>query len=161
MIDICTYQDADREEIIQLVLHCQNDGTRPIVGVENQPDLLCIHEKYFLPGGYFWVAKDKNKVVGSVGLMNCGAGIGVLKKFFVYEDYRGEPHHLGQKLCACLFAFAEKNHFNQIVLDTPKNTERGHKFYKKAGFKQIEKEALPVQYDYTYEDSDFFLLRLT
>lgn len=29
-------RDKDREEVIELVLYCQNDGTRPIVGVEDQ-----------------------------------------------------------------------------------------------------------------------------
>ena len=34
---IQTYVEADREEVISLVLHCQNDGTRPFVSVDNQP----------------------------------------------------------------------------------------------------------------------------
>lgn len=41
-----TYIEADREKIIALVLHCQNDGTRPIVSVDDQPELLHIKEKY-------------------------------------------------------------------------------------------------------------------
>lgn len=35
------------------------------------------------------MAKDNGKLVGSIGLMNYGDGIGILKKFFVYEEYRG------------------------------------------------------------------------
>ena len=30
----------------------------------------------------------------------------------------------------------------------------------KAGFKKIEKEELPIEYDYPYDDSDFFCLTL-
>lgn len=40
MPQIQVYTEADRDEVIALVLHCQNDGTRPFVSVENQPDLL-------------------------------------------------------------------------------------------------------------------------
>ena len=45
------YNEEDREEIITLVLHCQNDGTRPIVSVDDQPELLHIKEKYLDNGG--------------------------------------------------------------------------------------------------------------
>ena len=48
----------------------------------------------------------------------------------------------------------------EIILDTPKNTDRAHLFYEKAGFKKIEKEELPIEYDYPYDDSDFFCLTL-
>lgn len=36
MIEIGTYSTCDKESVIALVLHCQNDGTRPLVGVEDQ-----------------------------------------------------------------------------------------------------------------------------
>lgn len=160
MIEIKEYSESDRNEIIDLVLHCQNDGTRPIVTVDDQPELLCIQEKYIKNGGNFWVAKEDGKVIGSIGLMNYGHGLGILKKFFVYEPYRGTPHYLGRQLYAILVSFARSQHFNKIILDTPKNTDRAHKFYEKAGFKKIEKEELPVTYDYPYANSDFFYLDL-
>lgn len=160
MIEIIPFQESDTNEIIKLVLHCQNDGSRPIVGIDDQPELLYIREKYIAPGGCFFVAKDKNRVAGSIGLMNYGNKIGILKKFFVYEAYRSAPYHLGQKLYGELLSFALQNGFAQLVLDTPRNTDRAHKFYEKAGFIKISKEDLPVQYDYPYKESDFFILTL-
>ena len=53
MIEIRTYSDEDREEVIRLVLHCQNDGTRPSVSVDDQPELRRIPEKYMDGGGNF------------------------------------------------------------------------------------------------------------
>lgn len=160
MLKIKPYQPSDQDEVIKLVLHCQNDGSRPIISLDNQPDLLTLYEKYILPGGGFWVAKDDGKLAGCIGLTNAGHGIGILKKFFVYEAYRGEPHHLGKKLYDELLAFACQHGFRQLILDTPKNTERAHKFYIKAGFELIAQEDMPVQYDYPYADSDFFRLKL-
>ncbi len=89
MIEIGTYSTCDKESVIALVLHCQNDGTRPLVGVEDQSDLLHIEEEYIYNGGNFWVAKENGKVAGTIGLMNKGNGLCILKKFFVYEPYRG------------------------------------------------------------------------
>lgn len=160
MMEIKEYTPADRDEIIALVLHCQNDGTRPTVTVDDQPELLSITEKYIDGGGNFWVAKEDGKLAGSIGLMSYGHGLGILKKFFVYEPYRGTPHYLGRQLYATLLDFAQRHHFKTIILDTPRNTDRAHKFYEKAGFEKIGKEELPVVYDYPYDDSDFFRLEI-
>lgn len=160
MIEIKTFEEADTDEIIRLVLHCQNDGSRPLVSVQDQPELLCIREKYFGSGGCFWVAKDGNKIAGSIGLMKSRDGIGILKKFFVYHQYRGKPHHLGQKLYTELLEFAQKSGFEEIVLDTPKNTQRAHMFYEKVGFTKVSKDDLGITYDYPYQDSDFFRLKI-
>ena len=160
MIEIEKYSERDKDEIIAIVLHCQNDGTRPLVSVEDQPELLCIREKYIDNGGCFWVAKENGKVVGTIGLMNKGNGLCILKKFFVYKPYRGNPHHLGQQLYTVFLDFAKVHGFSKIILDTPKNTDRAHSFYEKSGFKKIEKEELPINYDYPYDDSLFFYLDL-
>lgn len=160
MITVRSYEDADRDAVIELVLHCQNDGTRPVVGVEDQPELLRIREKYLESGGGFWVAEDDGALAGSIGLLDCGDGIGILKKFFTYEQYRSAPHHLGRRLYGVLLEFARANGFERLYLDTPKNTERAHRFYERAGFEQVPKSAVP-DYDYPYEDSDFFRLDLT
>ncbi|QNM05031.1 GNAT family N-acetyltransferase [Qiania dongpingensis] len=160
MITIRTYTEADAEAVIDLVLHCQNDGTRPPVTIDDQPELLHIREHYLKNGGSFWVATDEEKIVGSIALMNCGNGIAVLKKFFVEESYRGRPFHLGRRLYTVLLDFAQEQGIKRLLLDTPKNTERAHRFYKKAGFQKIEENQLPVVYDYPYENSDFFSLEL-
>lgn len=159
-MEIQTYIEADREEIIALVLHCQNDGTRPLVSVDDQPELLHIREKYLGNGGNFWVAKEQGKVAGSIGLMMYSSGLAILKKFFVYEPYRGKPHHLGRQLYETLLSFAKENGVKKIILDTPRNTDRAHQFYEKAGFHKISKDQLPVDYDYPYEDSDFFSIMI-
>ena len=56
--------------------------------------------------------------------------------------------------------FAKLQGISRIILDTPKITDRAHLFYEKAGFRRIEKEELPVEYDYPYDDSHFFYLDL-
>ena len=160
MIEIKQFIETDTKSLIALVLHCQNDGTRPLLSVDDQPELLRIKKEYIDSGGNFWVAKDDGKLAGSIGLMNKGKGLGILKKFFVYEPYRGSPHYLGRRLYAVLLNFARQHSFRQLILDTPKNTERAHRFYEKSGFRMITREELPVAYDYPYEDSDFFCLDL-
>ncbi|MFR6495899.1 MAG: hypothetical protein ACLUOF_05390 [Ruminococcus sp.] len=58
MITITLFEEFYTQDVIDLVLHFQNDGTRPIVTVEDQPDLLHITDAYFRIGGSFWIARD-------------------------------------------------------------------------------------------------------
>ena len=159
-MEIGVYRERDREAVIELVLHCQNDGTRPPVSVQDQPELLCIERAYMAGGGNFWVARDEGRVAGSIGLMRAEEETGILKKFFVYEQYRGAPHHLGSQLYAVLLAFAREQGLRRLILDTPKKTERAHKFYERAGFYKIPEQQLPLVYDHPYRDCDFFCLDL-
>lgn len=160
MISIIQFEERYTQDIIDLVLHFQNDGTRPLVGVNEQPDLLSIRDSYINSGGNFWIATENDKLIGSIGIMPYGKEIAVLKKFFVYEKYQGEPFHIGQKLYAHFIKFARENGFKTILLDTPHNTVRAHKFYKMAGFTKIEENELPVNFNHPYEECDFFLLNL-
>ena len=114
MITIGQFEDKYTQDVIDLVLHFQNDGTRPLVTVNDQPDLLNITCEYIEKGGNFWVAKDDSKLIGSIGIMPYNNEIAVLKKFFVYEDYQGEPYHIGQKLYTRLLSFANEKNIKTI-----------------------------------------------
>lgn len=160
MITICQFSNEYTNDVIDLVLHFQNDGTRPLVSIADQPDLLNIHGEYINKGGNFWIAKDDDALIGSIGIMPVTSEIAVLKKFFVYEKYQGHPHHIGRRLYNALLAFAREHAFKILLLDTPHNTVRAHAFYDKAGFKPVKEEELPVQFSHPYKDCDFFMLEL-
>ncbi|MBD5544926.1 MAG: GNAT family N-acetyltransferase [Lachnospiraceae bacterium] len=160
MITISQFEDKYTQNVIDIVLHFQNDGTRPIVSVDDQPDLLNIVDEYINKGGNFWIAKNGETLIGTIGIMPYSKEIAVLKKFFVYEGYQGKPNHVGKKLYDVLLAFVKENGYKTILLDTPHNTERAHKFYEKAGFREVKEDDLPIKFSHPYKDCDFFLLEL-
>lgn len=160
MISIIQFKEQYTQDVIDLVLHFLNDGTRPHVTVADQPDLLTITDSYINAGGNFWIATENEKLIGSIGIMPCGKDIAILKKFFVYEKNQGEPIHLCRKLYAELMKYAKEKGFKKIMLDTPRNTVRAHKFYEKAGFTKVEENELPVTFSHPYKDSDFFILNI-
>lgn len=160
MITIGRFEEKDTQAVIDIVLHAQNDGTRPPVSVEDQPDLLDITGEYIGKGGDFWVAKDGERLVGTIGVMPYGDDIAVLKKFFVSEDYQGAPHHIGRRLYQGLLDHAREKGCRTILLDTPRNTDRAHRFYEKAGFRKVDEEDLPIRFSHPYQDCDFFMLHL-
>lgn len=161
-VEICPFVPGYTEDIVKLVLHFQNDGTRPLVSVDDQPDILTIEDSYIRAGGNFWIAREKEsgRLAGTIGIMPYTDEIAVLKKFFVYEEFQGAPYHIGQRLYRELIDFARARNFKTILLDTPHNTTRAHKFYTRAGFRLIAEADLPVSFSHPYEDCDFFILDL-
>lgn len=153
---IIDYSDEYRQQVIELILHIQNDEAGIGLSVEEQPDLLDVEKYYLQNGGRFWLAVEGGELVGTVALMNKGNGNGVLKKFFVRKDMRGK--RLGLALYEKLYGFARENGYKRILLDTPSVAVSSHRFYERAGFCRIDKA--PFEYDFPDRNSYLYLLSL-
>ena len=159
---ITIYDDRYKEEVINLILHVQNVEYGVGISVRERPDIMDIQSSYINNGGNLWIAlNDNGEVVGSIGLQKKTNEVAVLKKFFVYKDYRGKEVGLGIGLYEALLDFAKKQGFYKVILDTPSKATRSHSFYKKVGFKKIDKEDLPIKYDYPDRNSLLFELGLS
>jgi len=153
---IIKYSDEYKEEVIQLILHIQNDEAKINLTLQEQPDLMNINDYYMESGGSFWVAIEDNAVIGTIGIINATNNYGILKKFFIKSEYRNKK--IGLALFNELLMFAKKKNISHILLDTPSVAVKSHKFYEKAGFKRIEKEELPINYYYPDRNSYLYLL---
>ncbi|MCC8078345.1 MAG: GNAT family N-acetyltransferase [Oscillospiraceae bacterium] len=87
-MEIIKYQGEYKQQVIDLILHIQNDEAKIDLQIEEQPDLLDVEEYYFKNGGNFLIAIEDNKVIGTFAYMNYGNGNAVLKKFFVAASWR-------------------------------------------------------------------------
>lgn len=124
-------------QLVDLINYCQNIEAKLNIKMAEQDDIFQIETYYQAKGGNFWIAlDDTNKVVGSIALLPLNENTAVLKKFFTYPEFRGQPQRLGAKLYQQLITFAKDNHFQRIVLDTPEGETRSHYFYEKNGFLQ-------------------------
>lgn len=157
-MEIITYQEQYKYQIVDLILHIQNNEAKINLPLAAQPDLLDIPSYYCKNGGNFWIAIDNKAVVGTIAFMNYGAGNAVLKKFFVRKDWRGKK--LGFELYQTLIQYLKSNAYKRVLLDTPSVAYNSHKFYEKAGFKKISKDMLPFDYEYVDRDSYLYLLNL-
>lgn len=153
------YEDIYKKEVIDLILYIQNIEYKIGINIEEQPDILDIRGNYIKDGGNFWVALNSSgKVIGSIGLQKKTEDIAILKKFFIYKEYRGKEY--GLLLYETLLNFSKIKKIKKIVLDSPAIATRAHNFYKKAGFKEIQKESLPILYNYPDRNSLLFILEL-
>jgi len=158
MMEIMVYHSKYKQQIIDLILHIQNDEARIDLPIEEQPDLLDIPFYYQKDGGEFWIAVEDDVVIGTIALMNAGNGNAVLKKFFVAEDHRGKK--VGYALYMQLNRFAKNAGIKTIILDTPSVAKKSHRFYERSGFVRIQKDMLPFPYRYPDRNSYLYLLKL-
>jgi len=155
---IIEYTDNYRQQVINLILHIQNNEAKINLSIDEQPDLLNVKKYYFNNNGKFWLAIENDELIGTIGLMNKGDGNGVLKKFFVRKDYRNRK--IGLALYEKFYEYVLENNFKHILLDTPSVALSSHNFYEKAGFNKIDKIQIPFEYDYPDRDSYLYLLNL-
>ena len=155
-MEIIKYQDIYKQQIIDLILHIQNSEAKINLTIEEQPDLLDVPLYYEKNGGAFWIAVEKDKVIGTIAFMNYGSGNAALKKFFVRSDWRNRK--IGYALYEKLIAFLKDEKYKRVLLDTPSVATASHRFYEKAGFRKITKENLPFRYEYPDRNSYLYLL---
>ena len=155
---IIQYQDKYKQQIIDLILHIENDENKINLSLEEQPDLLDIPNCYEKNGGAFYIAVENNEIIGTFAFMNYGNKNAVLKKFFVRKDFRNKK--LGLALYNTVLEKLKQDGYKQALLDTPTVALASHRFYEKAGFKKLEENLPPFEYEYPHKDSYLYLLTL-
>lgn len=155
---IISYDEKYLQQIIDLILHIQNDEAKIDLPLSEQPDLLDIYNNYIKDGGGFWIAVHNDTVIGTIGLMKKNDSCGILKKFFVKQDYRSQ--RIGYRLYQTLLTYAESISLHYIILDTPSVAVKSHAFYDKSGFRRITKAELPIEYHYPDRDSLLYMIDL-
>lgn len=156
---IKNYDEKYKKNIIDLILNIQNNEANINLSIEEQPDLLDIEKYYQIKGGQFWIAvNEKDRVIGTIAYMSRENDYGILKKFFVDKNYRCKG--IGFKLYKNLLEFANEKNCKGLILDTPSVAVNSHRFYEKMGFRKINKEELPINYDYPDRNSYLYMLFL-
>ena len=118
-------------------------------------DVSNIMDYYFRNHGFFWLAIDvKNtKVIGTIALENRDNQYGILKRFYVDEEYQNNG--VGSKLYEIFYNYVEtKTKINKIYLTCGKVLKKAHHFYISKGF--IYQNTLDIEMHYA-KDDDFFV----
>ncbi|CAJ1198771.1 hypothetical protein CPR19088_GLDEOEPO_02526 [Companilactobacillus paralimentarius] len=161
-MQITTYQNNPHHlaQLVDLINYCQNIEAKLNIKMAEQDDIFQIDDYYQEKGGNFWIALENNQVVGSIALLPLDNQTAVLKKFFTYPQFRGQPNRLGARLYQQLLSFAKDHNFQRLVLDTPEGETRSHYFYEKQGFKQFELQNFNASHPYPDRDSRLYELFL-
>ncbi|RYY17555.1 MAG: GNAT family N-acetyltransferase [Alphaproteobacteria bacterium] len=152
--EIVSYEGGRNDDIVAFILDVQRNDVGLIVPVEEQYGLADIAHAY--RHGGFWLAVSERDIVGTIGMMRCGS-VGILKKLFVHRDHRG-PTGAAHALYERAVEWATAHDLVAVLLDTPAIATRSHAFYRRKGFRPVEKTALPE--GYRFADHGSLILRL-
>jgi GNAT superfamily N-acetyltransferase len=154
------FDPSDQAQVVSLVLRIQRDEFLIPITAEEQPDLRDVPTHYLAPGGAFWVGADGPEIVGTLGLLNIGAGDLALRKMFLAPNHRGAHHGLAARLLATARDWASAGGFSRILLGTTEQFQAAHRFYEKSGFTQVPVDSLPASFPRMRLDTRFYQLHL-
>jgi N-acetylglutamate synthase-like GNAT family acetyltransferase len=160
MIDIGPYAPADQRTTVELVLDIQTREFGVPVTYDQQPDLQDPAAFFRRGAGEFWVAREADEVVGTIGLVEFAPGEGALRKMFVRADRRGAAHGVAQRLLDTLLAHARAEGLARVWLGTTEFFKAAHRFYAKNGFAEIDQAALPGAFPRMKPDTRFYRIAL-
>ena len=92
-------------------------------------------------GGFIWLAKAGEEIVGSVGIMNEGEGIFEVIKMGVNENWRGKG--IGKLLIEVCLQKAKEIGVKRLILFSNHQLQTALSLYEKYGFKKVEVTGAP------------------
>ena len=112
-IAVRPFEPSDVDAVIGVILPIQREEFGIVITADEQPDLHVIPDFYQTGRGGFWVATADDRIVGTVGLKDIGAGNAALRKMFVAAEFRGRDavRHGLEKLLRAPGAMASLNNF--------------------------------------------------
>ncbi|AZZ95061.1 GNAT family N-acetyltransferase [Hahella sp. KA22] len=158
MLQVLPYESRHQSGVLSLIVNIQRNEFGVSITAEEQPDLMDIEDYYQSGAGNFWVAMDveQDLVVGTVSLLDIGAGQGALRKMFVHKDYRGGQMGVAAKLLQTLVQWCEEKKVHEIFLGTTPQFLAAHRFYEKNRFTEVSPADLPQSFPVMAVDKKFY-----
>lgn len=159
-VQIHRFEPNDQQGVVDVIVPIQREEFGIPITAEDQPDLKAIPSFYQSGTGDFWVAKNGDQVVGTIGLKDIGAGQAALRKMFVSAAWRGREFGIAARLLQRLLEESRTRGIRQIYLGTTDKFLAAHRFYEKHGFTEVAKQDLPESFPVMAVDSKFYVLSL-
>jgi GNAT superfamily N-acetyltransferase len=157
-IRIERWTPADRDAVVAMILPIQREEFGVPITAADQPDLADVDGFYGQGDGGFWVAREGDAIVGTIGLLDHGGHEAALRKMFVRADRRGAPWGVASALFDALLAHARSRGVRCIRLGTRPEMGVAHRFYEKRGFAAIDAAELPASFPRMKVDTVFYRL---
>ncbi|WP_291583878.1 GNAT family N-acetyltransferase [Clostridium sp. UBA6640] len=109
------------------------------------PELSYLSEVYKDDNCEYWVVEDNGEIIGGCGIapMKNLEGICELQKMYLLKEGRGTG--VANNLMKIALEFASK-YYDKCYLETLTNMGAANKFYKKHGFKSLDKPIVETEH---------------
>jgi len=113
------------------------------------PDLFAFDVHYAAPRGAFFVVRQGDTVVGSVGVERVDADTAELHRLYLDAELRGRG--TGRALVEAALAWCRAGGFRRMILWSDTRFDRAHRLYLRMGFSRTGERTLPDDLNDTRE----------
>lgn len=141
MVEIIAYEDKYQPDFYRL-----NEEWLDTYGLKESHDLLMMNDPegtIINKGGFIWLVKAGDTIVGSAGIMKEPGGLFELVKMTVDDAYKGKG--IGKLLIETCIAKAKECGAKKLELFSNSQLEAAISLYKKYGFKHVEVTGSPFE----------------
>ncbi|MGT2784385.1 GNAT family N-acetyltransferase [Streptococcus merionis] len=154
-MEITAFEERYQSQVIDFILRIQQEEFELSISLDEQPDLLDI-KKYY--PNRFWLATEKEQVIGCIGLVLLDNDNVALKKMFVHSAARQKG--VGKLLMVQFMNYCQKCGIHSVFLGTTSRFKAAQYFYQKVGFAEITKDNLPDDFPILDVDDRFYQFHL-
>lgn len=137
-MQILKFDEAMQEQVVLFIEQCFNALGWGYDSKGRHIDIAEVKNSY-MKTGCFWCLFDNDSLIGTVAVRCIDEDNKVLelKRMFILPEYQGKGY--GGDLLNVALDYAKKKKYKSICLDTRNELIKAQSFYKKHGFKQIDK----------------------
>lgn len=136
-IVIKRFDTDDKEYIKNLIDSIMAEEFKDDQQAYPNQDIETIETSYGKIGDIFFVAKDKNKIIGTVAIKKEDERVALLRRLFVHTDYRNKK--IGMKLIERALDFCREVGYQELVFKTTSRMQGAIQLCQKKGFVQRAK----------------------
>lgn len=137
------FEEKYKEAVITLVEKIQVKEFNIPIEESQRKELNSISVSFQKNKGNYWIALFKEKVIGTIAVIDIGHQALELRDVFLDKEFRGKENAYAKKMLAEVFAWSNKNNIDTIYLGTTLAFKAAHRFYEKNGFVEISKKEMP------------------
>jgi putative acetyltransferase len=113
------------------------------------PDLRAFDRHYQAPRGEFFVVREGDIIVGSVGVERLDAGTAELHRLYLDAHLRGRG--TGRALVDLVLDWCRAQGISRLILWPDTRFDQAHRLYTRTGFRQAGERSLPGDVNDTRE----------
>ena len=136
MLEVKEYKPQDSESVRNLILSVLKDEYPFDMNAYSETDINDVARVYSGEKNTFFVIKDKDKVVGTVGVKCDSDKTALLRRIFVDKAYRKKG--LGASLVKKAVSFCKSKGYKEIAFRSTDRMKDAMRLLEKNGFKKIE-----------------------
>lgn len=141
--EIKPFEPKYESGVISLIERIQEGEFNLPIGDAQRKELHSIPDSFQKNKGNYWIGLFKEKVIGTIAVIDIGHHALELRDVFLDADYRGPITKYAQALLDNVFDWSRSHEIHTIFLGTTLAFTRAHSFYEKNSFREIKREEMP------------------